>query len=66
MTPGSLGHGDGIVDPSHGDHAHRATGPCTSSTDCGQHVLDAVAVDGVGVAAAHLHEFEPAAPGQQR
>ena len=32
-------------------------GPCTSSTLRGQHVLDAVAVDGVGVAAAHLHEL---------
>ena len=29
-----------------------------------QHVLDAVAVDGVGVAAAHLHELEVVVAGQ--
>ena len=41
-------------------------GPCTSSTVLGQHVLDAVPVDGVRVAAAHLHELEVVVAGQLR
>ncbi len=32
-------------------------GPCTSSTAVGEHAVDPVAVDRVGVAAAHLHQL---------
>ena len=39
-------------------------GPCTSSTDAGQDVLDPVAVDRVGVPAAHLHELEVVVAGE--
>ena len=59
-----LGHGDGVVDPAHRDHAHRAARARAPARRLGQHVLDAVAVDGVGVAAAHLHELEAVAAGE--
>ena len=59
-----LGHGDGVVDAAHRDHADRAAGAVHQLDALGQHVLDAVAVDGVGVAAAHLHELERVAGGQ--
>ena len=39
-------------------------GPVDQLDVRGQHVLDAVAVDGVGVAAAHLHELEVVVAGQ--
>ena len=64
MTPGRLGDGDGVVDPAHRDDAHRAAGPVHQLDVLGQDVLDAVAVDGVGVAAAHLHELEVVVAGQ--
>ena len=58
--PGVLGDGDGVVDPAHRDHAHRAARAVHQLDAVGQHVLDAVAVDRVGVPAAHLHELERA------
>ena len=56
--PGLLGHGDGIVDPAHGDHAYRTAGPVHQLDGGGQDVLDPVPVDRVGVTSAHLHELE--------
>src|SRR5581483_7923488 len=53
-----------VVDPAHRDDAHRAAGPVHQFDGRRQHVLDAVAVDGVGVAAAHLHELVVAVAGQ--
>src|SRR5215208_1782272 len=43
------------------DHAHRAAGPVHQGDALGQVVLEAVLVDGVGVASAHLHELVLAA-----
>ena len=50
-----LGERDRVVDAPHRDHADGAAGP-VHELDLGrQQVLEAVAVDGVRVAAAHLH-----------
>ena len=61
---GRLGDRDGVVDAAHRDHAHRAARPVHQLDLLGQHVLDAVAVDGVRVAAAHLHELEVVVAGE--
>ena len=58
MTSGLLGQPHRIVDAAHRDHAHRAPGPVHQLDGLGQQMLDPVAVDGVRVTAAHLHEFE--------
>ena len=56
-----FGDGDAVVDPAHGDHAHRAPGTVHQLDALGQVVVHAVAVDGVGVTAAHLHDLVVAA-----
>ncbi len=62
--PGLFRHGDGIVDPAHGNHADRAARPVDELHGGRQDVFDPVAVDGVGVAAAYLHELEVVVAGQ--
>ena len=53
-----MGEPQPVVHPAHRDHAHRATRP-VDQLDLGrQQVLDSVAVDGVGVAAADLHQCD--------
>ena len=64
ITPGVVGHGDGVVDPAHRDHAHRAARAVHELDGRGEHVLDAVAVDRVRVPAAHLHELEVIVAGE--
>ncbi len=61
---GCLGDRDGVVDPSHGDHADRATGAVDELDGLRQHVLDAVAIDGMGVPTAHFHELEVIVAGE--
>ena len=61
-----LGDRDGVVDPAHGDDAHRAARPVDQFDRGGQDVLDAVPVDGVRVPPAHLHELELVVAGQLR
>ncbi len=61
---GRLGDRDGVVDPAHRDHADRAARAVHQLHRRGQDVLDPVPVDGVGVAAAHLHELEVVAAGE--
>ena len=64
MTPGcSASHIASSTRPIGITHTGQP-GPCTSSTDSRQQVLDAVTVDGVRMTAAHLHELELAAVGQ--
>ncbi len=46
-----------VVDPPHRDHAHRAARAVHELDRLGQVVVHAVAVDRVGVAAAHLHDL---------
>ena len=58
MTSGCFATYDGVVHPPHRDDAHRAPGPVYQFNRGRQDVLYAVPVDGVGVAAAHLHELE--------
>ena len=55
---GLLGQPHRVVDAAHRDDAHRASGPVDELDRFGQEMLDSVAVDGVSMAAAHLHEFE--------
>ena len=62
----SLRDGDRVVDSTHRDHAHRAARPVHELDVRGQHVLDAVAIDGVRVPAAHLHELEIITGGERR
>jgi hypothetical protein len=62
MTPGVLGHRDGVVHPAHGDHADRAARSVDQLDRGREHVLNPVPVDGVGVAPAHLHELEVSSP----
>src|SRR5690606_26756085 len=50
-----------VVHPAHGDHAHRAARAVHECHGVGEVVLEAVLVDRVGVAAAHLHELVLAA-----
>ncbi len=50
-----------VVDAAHRDHAHRAAGAVHQLDVLRQQVLDAVLVDRVGVAAAHLHQLVVAA-----
>ena len=52
-----LGDRNGIVDAAHGNHTHGATGSVHHLDALRQQRLDAVAIDGVGVAAARLHEL---------
>src|SRR5919109_429266 len=57
---------DGVVDPSHRDHADRAAGAVHQRDRLRQVVLQAVLVDRVGVPAAHLHQLVLAARLAQR
>ena len=57
ITPSLLGDRDAVVDPAHRDHADRAAGAVHQLDVVRQVVLHAIAVDGVGVPAAHLHEL---------
>ena len=60
-----LRHGQAVVDAAHGQHADRAAGTVDQFDVGRQQILQAEAVDGVGVAAAHLHEaVVPAGVGQ--
>ena len=52
----ALGHGDGQVEAGGGQNADRAAGAVDEAHLGGHQVLDTVAEDGVGVAAAKLHE----------
>src|ERR671917_22218 len=54
---GTLGDGYALVHPPHRQHAHRAARPVHQLDLIRQEVLYAVAVDGVGVAPADLHEL---------
>ena len=56
ITFGSLRHGEAVVDAAHGEHADRAARTVDQFDVVGEQVLQAEAVDGVGVAAADLHE----------
>ena len=58
---GLAGHGDAVVHPPHGDHAHRAAGPVHQLDVGRQQVVDPVLVDRVRVAAADLHDLVVAA-----
>ena len=52
-----VGDRDAVVDASHRDHAHRASG-AVHELDVGrQQVVDPVLVDRVRVTAAHLHQL---------
>ena len=51
------GDGDSVIDSSHRDHTHRASGAVHHFDAVGQQRLYSVAIDGVGMAATHLHEF---------
>ena len=53
-----VGHSDGIVDTAHGDDAYRAAGAVYQLDAGRQDLLDSVAVDGMGMPAAYLHELE--------
>ena len=55
---GLFGQPHRVVDAPHRDHADRAPGSVHQFDGLGQQMLDAVAVDGVRVTAAHLHELE--------
>ena len=61
ITPGSLRERDAVVDAAHRDHAHRAARAVHQLDVRGQQVVDAVLVDRVRVAAAHLHHLVVAA-----
>src|SRR5271166_5619729 len=50
------GESDSVIDPPHREHADRATGTVDHAQIGRQQVLDAIARDRVGVAAAELHE----------
>ena len=50
--------GDGIVDTAHWQHADGAARPVHQVDIAWQHILNAVLVDGVRMAAADLHQFE--------
>ena len=54
---GLFGQPHRVVYPAHRDDAHRASGPVYQFDRLREEMLDSVAVDGVGVAATHLHEF---------
>src|SRR3712207_9426598 len=53
----TLGDGYALVHPAHRQHAHRTARPVHQLDLVRQEVLYAVAVDGVGVAPADLHEL---------
>ncbi len=53
---GVLRHREAIVDPAHRQHAHRAAGAVYQLDIGRQQILQAEAVDGVGVSPAHFHE----------
>ena len=61
IVSGCRGQVDGVVHPPHRDDAHRAAGAVHQRDRLGQVVLEPVLVDGVRVAAAHLHELVLAA-----
>ena len=48
---------DAVVHPAHRDDAHRTAGAVHELDVLGQVILDAVAIDRVGVPAAHLHDL---------
>ena len=54
----SLGDRDRVVDATHRDHADRATWTVHEFDRLWQDMLDAVPINGVRVATAHLHELE--------
>ena len=56
ITPGCLRDMGGVVDAAHRDHADRATRAMDQGDVRREIVLDSVLIDGMGVAAAHLHE----------
>ena len=56
ITFGSCGDGEAVVDSAHGQHADRAAGTMNQFDVRRQQILQAEAIDGVGVAAAHFHE----------
>ena len=56
MTPSPCDHGQAIVDSAHGEHADGAARTVDQFDVGRKKVLESEAVDGVGVAAAHLHE----------
>ena len=56
ITSGCCGDGQAIVDAAHGKHAHRAAGTVDQFDVGRQQILQAEAVDGVGVAAADFHD----------
>src|SRR5262249_46575912 len=51
------GDGDAVVDPAHGNDAHRAAWTVDELDVGGQQVVDAVLVDRVRVPGAHFHEL---------
>jgi len=55
---------DRVVHPTHGDDAHGTSRPVDEFDSLGEHLLDAVAVDGVCVTAADLHELELSSLGE--
>ena len=57
ITPGSMRDGDAVVEASHRDHAHGASGSVHELDVARQQVLDAVLEDRVGVPTAHLHDL---------
>ena len=58
ITCGLLGDGDAIVDPPHRQDADRAPRPVHQLDLFGQHTLDPIAKDRMGVAAADFHDVE--------
>src|SRR5262249_4271011 len=52
------GNRNRIVDPTHRQHTHRATGAMYQVDVAWQHVLDAVFVDRVRVTAANFHQLQ--------
>ena len=57
VTPGLVGDRDGIVNPAHGDHAYGATRAVDELHGLRKVVFEPVLVDGMRMAAAHLHEL---------
>ena len=65
MTFGLLGDREAVVDPAHRQDADRAARAVNQLDVRRQHVLQAEAIDGVGVAAADLHDaIVPAGVGE--
>ena len=64
MTSGRAAMGQGAVDGLQGGDAHRAAGSVHEGDLVGQHLVDAVTQDRVGLAAADLHDHPGAGDGR--